>query len=144
MRKFVIMMMALVGISVVSNFAYSGSYGCERKLEALERQLSYAKQYGNSHRISGLERAISNVKRYCGGGYSLDSSAAQDYYKADQELEILEKISDAKKDLAKAEYKLEKAKRKSDLEDVFEAEYKIKEAQGRVKLYEKYLRELSN
>lgn len=53
----------------------------------------------------------------------------------------MEKIEDAKKDLAKAEYKLGKAQRKNDVEDVFEAEYKIKEAQGRIEMYEKYLSE---
>jgi len=128
-------------ISLSMGIAYA-DYGCEKKLSALENQLSYAKQYNNKDRIRGLERAISNVKTYCGGGYALDSPEAKEYYKADQRLETLEKIADAKKDLAKAEYKLEKAKRKGDYEDEFEAEYKIKEAQGRIDMYEKHLNDL--
>lgn len=127
----------VVCFSIFSGIAYA-DYGCQRKLNALENQLSYAKQYNNMNRVRGLERAISNVKMYCGGGYYLDSPEAKEYYKADLELEILEKIADAKKDLAKAEYKLEKAKRKGDYEDKLEAEYKIKEAQGRIDMYERH------
>lgn len=138
--KKLIFIVVVSGIFSIPSFA-DDSYGCEKKLQALEKQLEYAKQYGNSYRISGLERGISNVKKYCGGGYPLDSKEAKEYYATNSKLEVMEKIEDAKKDLAKAEYKLGKAQRKNDAEDVFEAEYKIKEAQGRIEMYEKYLSE---
>ncbi|UNM95936.1 DUF1090 domain-containing protein [Ignatzschineria rhizosphaerae] len=141
MKKLIITTLIFSSYTALSTFAYA-DYGCEKKLAALENQLSYAKRYNNTDQISGLERAIDNVKTYCGGGYALDSPEAKEYYKADQKLEVLEKIADAKKDLAKAEYKLEKAKRKSDYEDQLEAEYKIKEAQGRIDMYQKHLNDL--
>ena len=117
--------------------------GCDRKLAALEKQLGYAKQYGNSYRVAGLERAIANVKTYCGGGHNLDSTETKEHYETAQRLEkseeIMEKIADAHKDLAKAEYKYEKAKYKGDFEDQLEAEYKMKEARMRIDMYERFL-----
>lgn len=131
----------LAGLVLIPSISMA-DYGCERKLSKLEEQLAYAQKHNNSYRVKGLERAISNVKTYCGGGYPLDSAEAKSYYEADQRLEVLDKIADAKKDLSKAEYKLEKAKRKGDLEDQYESEYKIQEAQKRVEMYEQYLEEM--
>src|SRR5699024_8766514 len=111
---------------------------CQRKLANLEKQMEYAKQYNNTNRIRGLERAIANVKTYCGGGMNIDSTdeKSRNYYEAETKLEkseeILEKIADAQKDLAKAEYK-------GDFEDQLEAEYKMKEARMRIKMYEEFL-----
>lgn len=103
----------IVFISVIFSIPIfaDDNYVCKKKLQDLEKQLEYAKQYGNSYRISGLERGISNVKKYCGGGYPLDSKEAKEYYATNSKLEIMEKIEDAKKDLAKAEYKLGKAQK---------------------------------
>lgn len=144
MKRMIGMTFLLVGFLTPS--ISMADYGCERKLAALEKQLSYAKQYGNAHRVAGLERAIMNVKTYCGGGYKVDSPEAKDHYKAELRLEkseeIMEKIADAHKDLAKAEYKYEKAKYKGDFEDQLEAEYKMKEARMRIDMYEKYMETL--
>lgn len=146
MRKIFIVVSVLVGISISSNFVYA-DYNCDKKLHALERQLKYAKQYGNYHRISGLKRAIARVQEHCDGRYRHDYSDLDqhhddiNHYQSDQKLRILEDLVDAKKDLAKAEYKLEKAKRKNDIEDVYEAQYKIREARGRIDLYERSLQE---
>lgn len=133
-----VMVLGLIAIPSIS----MADYGCTRKLAKLEEQLSYAKKYNNSYRVRGLERAISNVKTYCGGGYPFDSMEAKSHYQTDQRLEVLDKIADANKDLSKAQYKLDKARRKGDIEDQYEAEHKIKEAQKRVELYESYLEEL--
>ena len=133
--------LALLGLVALPSISMA-DYGCTQKVEKLEEQLEYAKKYNNSYRVKGLERAISNVKTYCGGGYPLDSPEAKSYYEADQRLEVLDKIADAKKDLSKAEYKLDKAKRKGDIEDQYESEYKIQEAQRRIEMYERYLDEL--
>lgn len=136
-------MIIVVVFSIFSDIAYA-SDNCQRKLEILENQLSYAKKYNNFNRIKGLERAISNAQAYCGKELQLGSSEVDQYYKVDQELEILEKIADAQKDLTKAEYKLEKAKRKGNFKDQLKAEYKIKEALGRIDLYEEYLHKLES
>lgn len=135
--------LVLAGLILSSNISMADAdYGCTQKVTALEEQLAYAKAQNNTYRIKGLERAIANVKQYCGGGYSLDSAEAKSYYEADQRLDVLDKIADAKKDLSKAEYKLGKAKRKGDIEDQYESEYKIQEAQRRIDMYEKYLEEM--
>ncbi len=131
----------LLSISMIPTLSLA-DYGCQRKVTALEKQLEYAKHYNNSARINGLEQALSNVRKYCGGGYPLDSSEAKSYYAAEERLEILEKIEEAKKDLAKAEYKLKKSKLKGDVEDQYEAEYKIKEAMMRIEMYEEYFNKL--
>lgn len=75
------------------------------------------------------------------GGYPFDLAEAKSY-QTDQRLEVLDKLVDANKDLAKAQYKLDKARRKGDVEDQYKAEYKIKEAQKHVEFYETYLDEL--
>lgn len=136
MKKLSVIALVLSGLVVPS--ISMADYGCKRKVAALENQLEYAKKYNNTYRIKGLERALANVQSYCGGGYPLDSPEAKSYYETEQRLEVLEKIEDAKKDLAKAEYKLQKAKLKGDIEDQYEAEYKIKEAKMRIEMYEGY------
>ncbi len=137
MKKFSVFALVLSGLMIPT--VTMADYGCQRKLDALEKQLDYAKKYDNKYRVRGLETAIANVKTYCGGGYPIDSPEARSYYEAEQRLELLEKVADAEKDKAKAEYKLQKAKLKGDIEDQYEAEYKIKEAQMRIDMYSGYL-----
>ncbi len=139
-------LIAVISLLLTLNISVAAAnQGCERKLANLEKQMEYAKHYNNTNRIRGLERAIANVKAYCGGGMNIDSTdeRARDYYEAEAKLEkseeILEKIADAQKDLAKAEYRYEKAKYKGGFEEQLEAEYKMKEARMRIKMYEEFL-----
>ncbi len=67
-KKILLSVVMLIGSAFVGISQASESYGCERKLLALEKQLGYAEQYNNQHRILGLKRAIANVKQYCGKG----------------------------------------------------------------------------
>lgn len=132
MRK-ISLIIALMGFFMTFEIADAHD-GCQRKLAALENQLSYAQQYNNINRIRGLQRAISNIERYCRQGDMFDSLIAKEDDQVDRKLVILANIADAKKDLVKAEYQLEKAKRQGSDNDFLEAQYKIKEARGRISL----------
>ena len=89
----------ILSIALVPFYLYAGSqyYGCDKKINQLERQRDYAKKYGNTHRVYGLEKAIANVQAQCYDHYSGATGATrlnERYYshktlQLEQDIEVL-------------------------------------------------------
>lgn len=109
----------VVLLAVLASPAFAGASrqdACQRKEEAIARQLEIARQYNNHGKIRGLERALLNLRTWCSDDGLLHKAESKIKDKRDEVREREEELAEARAEgkkpdtIAKRERKLADAK----------------------------------
>lgn len=113
--KHILSLAAAMLLLVPAVSAHAGN-NCQRKEQALERQLEIARQHNNRNRVAGLETALGNVRTWCSDGGLVKKAEGKVEDKREKVKEREEELAEAVAEnkgadkKAKRERKLEEAK----------------------------------